>query len=481
MCAHIPPLLLHCNLPVPPYIPKPTIITASLAADPTFCNTSLPNASFAMETPNAPLRASCDRCRAQKLRCVPSSNTDSTAPCMRCLRLKTPVMCTFSQRLQMRRSRKNTNNSDSETRPTHRKEKEKPSLPGMGTFVLPGPPSPESHQSLHSPRIDTKDSTPETDGDTPMITPEQEIPDFWSHESALLPVGEPPEPVDGTLGSFPEYYNFDLANLDTPEFLSELIGASDAIPANVDFNFDIDKLTYENSANPLVDLSGLLAEMSSYGSQLLKLASWDRDNYPIGDAVLLCQRFHTILFGYAYSDATTAAQNKDMPTDLLIISCYLILTRIYSSIFGYLIEHIVRMRELHKSAHKELSPSLHYPFMGDMHSYRGLSLSQLRPVCVCRGWEPEKKVLSMLCNSLGGVEGLLRLPLDARVITQGEQEKSEGRDGTNDTQNEEEVEKPTMVLSELLLGSSHGHLCQDMKEQAQNLREKITKVNHLLA
>ncbi|KAI0882954.1 uncharacterized protein GGS22DRAFT_180973 [Annulohypoxylon maeteangense] len=435
-----------------------------------------------METTNAPLRASCDRCRAQKLRCVPSSSTDSTVPCMRCLRLKTPVMCTFSQRLQMRRSRKNTSDSDSETRPSHRKEKEKPSLPGMGTFVLPGPPSPESHQPLPSPKINAKECTPETDVDTPMVTPEQEISDFWSHESALFQVNDPPESVDGAVGGLPGYYNFDMTSIDTPEFLSELIGVSDAIPATMDFRFDIEKLTDEKIANPLVDLSGLLAEMSSYGNRLHELASWDRDNYPIGDAVLLCQRFHTILFSYACSDATTAVQNKDMPTNLLIISCYIILTEIYSSVFGYIIEHIERMRELHKSAHKELAPSLNYPFMGDIHAYRGLSLSQLRPVCVCGGWEPEKKVLSMLCNSLGGVEGLLGLPLEARVISQGEQEKSENNRDTNALE-EDEVKKPTIGLPEdrLLVGFSHVHLCKKMKEQAQSLREKIIKINQLLA
>ncbi|KAI2472700.1 hypothetical protein F4781DRAFT_382642 [Annulohypoxylon bovei var. microspora] len=436
-----------------------------------------------MENSNAPLRASCDRCRAQKLRCVPSSNTDSTAPCMRCLRLKTPVMCTFSQRLQMRRSRKNTSDSDSETRPNHRKVKEKPSLPGMGTFVLPGPPSPESQQPLPSPGINVKECASETDSDTPMITPEHEISGFWSHESAPLQVDEPAESVDGSVGSLPGYYNFDVANLDMPEFLSELIGAPDAIPADMDFRFDIEKLTDEKSTNPLVDLSSLLAEMSDYSNRLLKLASWDRDNYPIGDSVLLCQRFHTILFSHACSDTSAAAQNQDMPTTLLIISCYMILTEIYSSVFGYLIEHIVRMRELHTSAHKELSPSLHYPFLGDMHAYRGLSLSQLRPVCVCGGWEPEKKVVSMLYNSLGGVEGLLGLPSDARVVSQGEQEKGEDGSGASDTSEEDGREKLTTVLfgDRLLLSLSHGHLYRNMKEQAQSLREKITKINHLLA
>lgn len=391
-------------------------------------------------------------------------------------------MCTFSQRLQMRRSRKNTSDSDPEARSIHRKEKEKASLPGMSTFVLPGPSSPES-QPHPSPPINAKDCNSETDGDTPMITPEHEFSDFWSHEPNLLQINEPPEPVGGSVESLPGYYNFDVADLDTPEFLSELISTTDVLPADMDFKFDMDKLTDDKSISPLVDLSSLLAEMSSYGNRLLKLASWDRDNYPIGDAILLCQRFHTILFSYACSDASIAVHHKDMPTTLLMISCYMILTRIYSSVFGYLIEHIVRMRELHKSAHREPSPSLHYPFMGDLHAYRGLSLSQLRPVCVCGGWEPEKKVLSMLCNSLGSVEGLLRLPPDARVISQGEQQKGENSDGTVCLlEEEEEVDKPVMALPDdrLLIDLSHEQLRNNMKEQAVNLREKITKVNQLL-
>lgn len=89
----------------------------------------------------------------------------------------------------------------------------------------------------------------------------------------------------------------------------------------------------------------------------------------------------------------------------------------------------------------------------------------------------------MLCNSLGSVEGLLRLPPDARVISQGEQQKGENSDGTVCLlEEEEEVDKPVMALPDdrLLIDLSHEQLRNNMKEQAVNLREKITKVNQLL-
>ncbi|KAI0139916.1 hypothetical protein F4776DRAFT_662056 [Hypoxylon sp. NC0597] len=437
-----------------------------------------------METSNnAPLRASCDRCRAQKLRCVPSSSTDPTAPCLRCLRLKTPVLCTFSQRLQMRRSRKNTSDSDSETRPIPRKEKSTSSLPGMSTFVLPSPPSPETQQPLPSTPINDKQCGSRTDSDTVMITPDQEISDFWSHENAVLQVDGSSAPMDGAAGGFSGYYNFDMENLDMPEFLYELMGASDVVPADMDFKLDIDKLADEKPPNPLVDLSGLMSEMAHYGNRLIKLPDRDRDNYPIGDAVLLSQRFHTILFSYASTDPSICPQHQDMPTTLLIISCYMMLTGIYSSVFGYLIEHILRMREAHKLAHREPSPSLHYPLMGDMHAYRGLSLNQLRPVCICGGWDPEKKVVSMLLNSLGGAEGLLGLPPDARVVAQRENAQGGEGSGSSTTPEEDRGETPTMALfgERLVLALSHGHLYKNMKEQAQSLREKVAEVSQLLA
>ncbi|KAI1415494.1 hypothetical protein F5Y13DRAFT_156156 [Hypoxylon sp. FL1857] len=436
-----------------------------------------------METSNnAPLRASCDRCRAQKLRCVPSSSTDPTAPCLRCLRLKTPVLCTFSQRLQMRRSRKNTSDSDSESRHIPRKEKSTTSLPGMSTFVLPGPPSPETQQPLPSPPIKDTTCGSGTDSDTVMITPDQEISDFWAHENMVLQADGSSEPLDGTVGSLSGYYNFDMASLDMPESLYELMGASDVIPTDMDLKIEIDKLTDEKPPNPLVDLSGLLSEMAHYGNRLAKLPDGDCDNYPIGDAVLLSQRFYTILFGYASPEGSVCPQHQDMPTTLLIVSCYMMLTSIYSSVFGYLIEHILRMREAHKLAHREPSPSLHYPLLGDMHAYRGLSLSQLRPVCICGGWDPEKKVVSMLLNSLGGAEGLLGLPPDARVVAQGEQAKGREGSGSSSTPEEDQGEQPTMPLfgERLVLALSHGHLYKNMKEQAQSLREKVAEVSQLL-
>ncbi|OTA85827.1 hypothetical protein M434DRAFT_35983 [Hypoxylon sp. CO27-5] len=375
---------------------------------------------------------------------------------------------------------------DPETRSIPRKEKSMSSLPGMSTFVLPGPASPETQQLFPSPPIKDKKDGSRAGSDTVMITSDEEISDFWSHENAVMQVDGSSEPVDGAGEGLSGHYNFDMENLDMPEFLYELMGTPDVIPADMaadmDLKLDIDKLADEKPPNPLVDLSGLMSEMAHYGNRLIQLPDKDRDKYPIGDAVLLSQRFHTILFGYASIDSSICPQHQDMPTTLLIISCYMMLTDIYSSVFGYLIEHILRMREAHKLKHREPGPSLHYPLMGDMHAYRGLSLDQLRPVCICGGWDPEKKVVSMLLNSLGGAEGLLGLPPDARVVAQGEHGQGEGS-GSSTSPKEDRGEERTTALSgqRLVLELSHGHLYKNMKEQAQSVREKVAEVSQLLA
>lgn len=80
------------------------------------------------------LRSSCDRYRAQKLRCVPSSTTDPTAPCQRCSRLKEPKSCVFSRRLRTGRHKKTAD--EQQDMPRKGKTKFTQSLPGMNTFTL---------------------------------------------------------------------------------------------------------------------------------------------------------------------------------------------------------------------------------------------------------------------------------------------------------------------------------------------------------
>jgi hypothetical protein len=463
-------------------------------------------ASSTMDTSVTPLRASCDWCRAQKLRCVPSSDTDPTAPCQRCLRAKTPKSCVFSRRLRTGRYTKVV--GDAETQPgMARKEKDSStsSLPGMSAFSLsslspPECPGVETHDALGSPR--TKGEQGALGLDDKTVTGNNSAPGemtvagLWEHDNtALHPLcwdasfqqpsnllfgadaapahldeSSTSEPGDSITASMKADYPFDVAAyLDAQDFLLS--------PPYDDMEVDMDMLAVEKPG-PLVDLTALLAKMSPYENQLSRLSGGELDHYPIGDALFLSQRFYAILSDYGHFPPTDhPSSHLDMPTKLLTLSCYMTLTRIYSSVFGHLHEHLSQLPHAH-SGHE--TRRLSHPSMADMHAYRGLCLGQLQPMCMCAGREPAtraKKAVSMLLGSLAGAEGALGLPPDVRVTAvplaeaQGEGSASPKSGGGE-----------RMVLFEegLMVGLTNGRLYKTVREQARELRGKVEEVDDLL-
>ncbi|KAM5430124.1 hypothetical protein McanMca71_007989 [Microsporum canis] len=435
-----------------------------------------------------PLRASCDRCRAQKLRCVPSSTADATAPCQRCLKAKSPKSCIFSQRLRTGRAVKSAGVADS--RQATRREKEKsPGLPGMSAFAL-STPSPsecsavekrnvgQAHRgpSRSKGKIDAmdvgfEDAVPSTGGATEDLL--DAVVDLWDHGSNNNIILQPSSFAfeADELSASPEMsdYPFDTnPYLDTQDFLLPL-----PYPTPVGVDMEMDMLMAEKPG-PLVDLTALLAKMSHYESQISKLPGGDLDSYPIGDALFLSQRFFTVLSEHEQVHSIEASSHLDMPTKLLTLSCYMTLTRIFSSVFGYLYDRLCQLPEatfpLDSGTHSVSS-------LPDMHAYRGLRLGQIQPICACAGKESAtrvRKAVSMLLGSLSGAERMLGLPPDVRVMANAHAGK------VVSTLAEQGDERMMVLEDGLLIGLANSRLHKVVKEQARELRGKVDDVYEVL-
>lgn len=160
---------------------------------------------------------------------------------------------------------------------------------------------------------------------------------------------------------------------------------------------------------------------------------------------------------------------------LLALSCFITLTRIYTIIFGHLHEQVSRMLEAH-SAHESRGGA--YPSMGaNIRSYRGLRLSQLQPICLCAGWDPMKKAVSMLLSSLGGAEGWLGLPPDARITAFSGADAQGGQKSRLKGFGEE---KTVLFEEGSMAALTNGRLYKTLSKQAKELRGKIEEVEELL-
>ncbi|KAL9127161.1 MAG: hypothetical protein Q9217_003914 [Psora testacea] len=456
-------------------------------------------------TTTPPLRAACERCRAQKLRCVSSSETDSGAPCQRCVSAKVSELCVFGPRSRTGRTgRCRKLSSNVESRPgMSRKDKETSmlALPGMNIFALfnSSTPSPEvetpdslgSSPTKHTPRMLSLDeNTVGVDS-----APEGSMSDFRQHdttaldsfsldaflqqpsnllfganESALIDDFSACGQGDGITASMKSCYSLDSSA--HGEFQGISLFSSSTPPA--DSGVDMDMST-EERPGPLVDLTALLAEMSLYEKRLSKLSGGELHNYPIGDALFFSHHFYAILSDYSHLPSAGSASPLSTPTMLLALSCFMTLTRIYSPIFGHLHEQLSRMLEAH-SAHE--SRSCAYPSMGaDIHSYRGLRLSQLQPICLCAGWDPTKKAVSMLLSSLGGAEVWLGLPPDVRIIAiSGAEALGEQTSRLKGTGGK----KTALFEDGSMAALTDGCLYKTVRKQAKELRRKIEEVEELL-
>ncbi|KAK3299645.1 uncharacterized protein B0H64DRAFT_472740 [Chaetomium fimeti] len=540
-----------------------------------------------------PLRASCDRCRGLKLRCVPSSDT-ATSPCQRCVRAKIPNSCVFSQRSRTGRSARHgscSSVSDGQMKKAGNSSSRKDRgrwLPGTSTFVLgtadqselelpPDPPASETNQppttpTLVSPTNQLSTLHLEDTVAGPTLTTASllgtALTDPWAADTEDTSLGEffgdaaVCESLnylfraDADVSCLPESSNSsdpgDMMTAMETEFSFDPLSANDfdhqdfyvppagplAFENNNNNNtangspntMDVDIFPAPKKPGPVVDLTTLLAEMSRYENRLSKLSASgntdDIDDYPIGDALFLSQRFFAIVADYTADSArpnhsctpsisdssadelvpptgtgrtttttttTTPSTNRPQPLDMLLptLTCYSTLTRIYSSIFGFLLEHLTRT--MPPLAGSGMSHAAHsggggshwhaarragggaHPLKTNMHAYRGLRLGQLREMCLCTGWDPApraKSAVSMLLYSLGGAESVLDLPPDLRVARRAGAATWRGDAGGKDGNGR--------LGRGVLPFEDGGCLHLSLRDQARELRQKVEDVNGLL-
>ncbi|KAI1286596.1 hypothetical protein F5Y03DRAFT_380621 [Xylaria venustula] len=352
------------------------------------------------EGSGTPLRASCNRCRAQKLRCVPSAETDA---CERCVRAKLENECVFSKRLRSGRNKRpseSNNNCD-----LFRKAQEPltSELPGLGVFPLSTSPTSTdlAENSMKFP-LDFSSfeflcpdqllqMTPEFLFDMPetSTTVSSDPGSDMGHSHTGTGVGTSlfDVPIDITR----------MLPLSTPSEKAAIPTAdTDPSPRNEDPGDDGEML------DPITTLTGLLSEIRRYEGQLAQISGQPNgtfENYPIGEALFLSKRFCSFLSNCSdrpllsqsgFSTPTSAPSEQYLPIILLALSCYLSLVHVHQSVFTHMHSHLLRITD--SGPRPDSSAAVSTQTMGstsistpsdveaDMHAYRGLQLCQLQPV-----------------------------------------------------------------------------------------------------
>lgn len=409
------------------------------------------------------LRVSCDRCRAKKLRCQPSSLENPNAPCQRCLTAKLPTLCVFSPRSGVGRLTRDESivSEDSGARQSNLAGDKQLVFPGMSTFVLDGQnigvspsASPEmARQQLHSVARQPHDhcQPAQMDVDDSTIIPvgghsqgQVSVGDVWngiilsllpsisSSLSAANPCADNlPDPLASVspTGRISRIADFDTSDAFDVE---ELFGMP--FPPHLDSAAE-SRVIRDQKPGAIVDLAELLAKVSRYEGMLQENLATDFDDLPIGEALFLSARFCEILSSYGHSppidDSSSPVHLRQDPTKLLLtLSCHLNLLRIYSSIFQHMGEHLSTLLDRNAGENHpnlaqaeptdESGPKRSYArhfhaLSGGSYGYRDLRLSQLRTVCLCATWDPVRKVTSILLDSLRDAEEILLLPAAVRI------------------------------------------------------------------
>ncbi|KAF1846937.1 uncharacterized protein K460DRAFT_425545 [Cucurbitaria berberidis CBS 394.84] len=373
------------------------------------------------------LRASCERCRGQKLRCLPSFDPEPTAPCQRCVKAKVAESCVF--RTRSRTQRPTTAKASPDGVLQGKDLNMELTIPGTNLFALCSPFSSSSgaetsdaDPSFLSASIQDASHVFSLDECRPQSSQSVStgiVPDTWEdcsqeavfqqypwNESLFMDGIDPPAPRHTlTINPHSTHTPDGSTRTEARETSSSppSTWAVDMLPG--DRGVRLDDILAKERSDPLVDLTNLLAEMSPYEQQLSRLSDEAISDYPIGDALFFSHSFRTILSPSNKSRQGSTISALGTPTVLLVLSCFMTLNRIYSVIFRHLAESLSRGPT---TTHKSLNGS------AEFRSYRGLRLNQLHQVSLCSQGELVKNAVSMLLESLGSAEDLLDLPPDAQ-------------------------------------------------------------------
>ncbi|KAF5591816.1 Zn2Cys6 transcription factor [Fusarium pseudoanthophilum] len=382
------------------------------------------------------IRSSCDRCRSHKLKCTVSPEASRSGPhkCTRCIRAQ--VTCVFGPRSQSKRTPSGKN----------RPEKPKPE---------PEPP----HET--SPPVCSSSLAGMNLGSPGAWTPW--IDDLASQET------EEPLPIDvdaagdgsglgdgdfwADLGMTQELNMLELAP--TNAYQAQYPASFDHIAppvAEVGHLMDISEPSEHARPHAIVQLSTLVTKIHET-SKALEESSWSNvpdakqlQNYPIGRVLSLSQDFCSILgciwgkvsissdgqssgsgssptpsaemLDYAEvlssinmtqdpTASSSMAASVDMPTALLVLSCYTSLIKLYSLVFAHFQNHL---------SHLPGTPSP-YPSQAALASHRwGLQLGELPSAdetCtkICTA-------VQVLLDAFQSVEDVVGLPRSISAVRQ---------------------------------------------------------------
>ena len=330
------------------------------------------------------LRLSCDRCRAQKLKCTVQAGYST---CQRCKRAKAP--CVFGRRTASKRRLSRTERGE--------RGSASPSVP-------PGSPMPPS--PVATPRPPPPPSALESVSTCPGLTPDTQLDGPMGFEAAIIPEMESGCFVEvsapwgslgmdlGLQGLGPDISDcagsdaagcdwfrqqsawsvdesttmFDFGELDLASMWSQLTTATTSGPAAYDNAVSGGSRSYNGATLPVQRLTELVAQIQH---QLRKLEGgpWHTDNtcslddYPVGTVLSLAQQFSAIVRplpifsgasrqpneescgkdedGLAKHDSTSpVGLTNDTSTMLLVMCGYMWLVRTYGVVLDHFQKHL---------------------------------------------------------------------------------------------------------------------------------------------
>jgi hypothetical protein len=442
------------------------------------------------------LRASCERCRQQKLRCLPSSDPESTAPCQRCVKAKVPESCVFRSRS---RSQRPTQAAVAPDKLCHNELDIELVVPGMNMFALCSPFS--STLGVEASDIDRSSSPAllqnasqaseifsldecrpqssdymfsEMDSRPWKHIPGDTFPQYTWDESLFTNGHEQPGPRDTrAVNSHSIAYTTDSSTQPkTHEDFSSSLSEWEANILPGDREIRVEDSSTNKRSDPVVDLTNLLAEMSSYDKQMSRMAVEgipEIAHYPVGDALSFSHEFCTILSSNSKSRQRPTISTLDTPTILVVLSCFMTLNRIYSAIFKHLMESLSRVSTTHTTSKGS----------ADFRSYRGLRLNQLHRVCPRSEGRLIKNAVSMLLESLGSAEDVLDLPSDVKVTNASKRKSQRGQDFGLDSDSGEDVigsgQGSLSVIRSGIIDNTIGLQTEELRKEIKQLVELLNK------
>lgn len=408
-----------------------------------------------------------ERCRAQKLRCVPFPD-NPVGPCHRCASAKVSHLCVFHQRVRTRRSRHNR--SSVENHSDQGSVRSVPSLPGTSVFsITPTPFTTENALASHSREpLDTGDDENDMGFDPLSV-------DALLHDSAVINFEN-----DVALEEYQSKKPSIAANLGM--YVDDQLSPAGVLlngVNNVDAESNLTAAPTQNR-DRVVLLSSFISEIASYECRLSEQLGRELDKFPIGDALFFSYRFHDILWESSHCFVNPPFYN--VASTLLILSGFMALTRIVAAVFDYFHRQLTDLFKKHQQQEARATGGIGpgWPYLSDARLYRGVRLDQLELIMTDVDWDVAvrvRKAASMLLNALGKAEKVLGLPADARVV-HVDQGGVQNR-GTPDLSGLSEECGP-LVGEGIMTVLPNGIVYRSLRQQAGELRRKATDIDTLL-